>query len=93
MQRNLILLSFIEGASLLALLFIAMPMKYLAGDPTLVRYVGMGHGVLFLGLVGMIMYVAQEDRWPKSLIWFALITSSIPFGMFALERKLRARAP
>ncbi|MFS7180260.1 DUF3817 domain-containing protein [Serratia proteamaculans] len=39
---------FLEGLSFLLLLFIAMPMKYMWGNPILVKYVGMGHGVLFV---------------------------------------------
>lgn len=91
MQRSLIILSFIEGFSLLALLFIAMPLKYIWGDPSLVRTVGMTHGILFMILIFFIGIVAQAERWPGRLVWFAVISSSVPFGMFALDRKLRER--
>ena len=37
-----------EGISFLTLLFIAMPIKYLAGNPEVVWYVGWGHGLLFM---------------------------------------------
>ncbi|HTO03360.1 MAG TPA: DUF3817 domain-containing protein, partial [Opitutus sp.] len=36
-----------EGVSFLVLLGIAMPLKYLAGEPAAVRVVGMAHGILF----------------------------------------------
>ena len=42
------LISFIEGISFLILVFIAMPLKYLAGIPLAVKIVGMAHGVLFI---------------------------------------------
>ncbi|MFW5972756.1 MAG: DUF3817 domain-containing protein, partial [Bacteroidota bacterium] len=42
------LIGFIEGLSYLALLGIAMPLKYMAGMPMAVRYVGWIHGVLFV---------------------------------------------
>lgn len=91
MRQALIRLSFIEGASLLALLGIAMPMKYIFGDPSLVKVIGMIHGVLFLALVGLIAVVARKERWSPGLVIFALVTSSIPFGMFLLEKKLRSQ--
>jgi hypothetical protein len=43
-------LCLIEGLSLLLLLGVAMPLKYLADQPLAVRYVGLVHGVLWLAL-------------------------------------------
>lgn len=85
-------LSFAEGTSLLILLFVAMPIKYLLGNPEVVKIVGMIHGILFIFLVLVIFSVARSERWSKSLLAFALISSSVPFGMIALDRKLHARA-
>ena len=41
-------IGFWEGVSFLVLLLIAMPLKYIAGNPEPVSIVGMAHGVLFL---------------------------------------------
>lgn len=41
-------MGFIEGMSLLILLFIAMPLKYWAGLPLAVTIVGSVHGGLFI---------------------------------------------
>jgi integral membrane protein len=46
--QTLRVVGFLEGISFLLLLFIAMPMKYIFDNPILVKYVGMGHGVLFI---------------------------------------------
>ena len=83
------IVSYVEGISLLALLFIAMPIKYIAGEPGPVRIVGMTHGVLFLIFFVVVFAVAHIEKWPLKLFIFALISSSIPFGMFALEKKLK----
>ena len=45
------LISFVEGISFLVLLFIAMPLKYLAGISLAVRLVGLTYGVLFIVFV------------------------------------------
>lgn len=83
--------SFIEGISLLLLFFVAMPIKYGLGEPIVVTIVGSIHGALFLMLVALIIIVSRSDKWPRNLLWFALISSSIPFGMVALDKKLKAR--
>lgn len=45
--RQLRLVALLEGTSFLVLLFIAMPLKYLAGLPLAVRIVGSVHVVPF----------------------------------------------
>ena len=50
----------LEGWSFVVLLFIAMPLKYAAGQPEAVRVVGMAHGVLFLAYLAAIL-IAQVD--------------------------------
>ena len=42
------LIAFMEGISFLVLLFIAMPIKYILGEPIVVKFVGMAYGGLFL---------------------------------------------
>ena len=88
-RHFLSILSYIEGTSLLVLFFIAMPIKYILGNPAVVSSVGMIHGLLFIALVVFIFIVASEAKWPKSLLWFALISAVVPFGMFALDKKLK----
>lgn len=46
--RRLRIIAFLEGLSFLVLLFIAMPLKYLADMPLAVRIAGSVHGGLFL---------------------------------------------
>ena len=42
------IIAFLEGTSLLLLLFFAMPMKYYFQEPIYVRSIGMAHGILFV---------------------------------------------
>lgn len=82
--------AFVEGLSYLALLFIAMPLKYLADMPLAVRVVGMAHGILFIAYVLLVtLLVARGTQSAKWGLW-ALCLSVIPFGTFALTRE---RAP
>ena len=38
----------LEAISFILLMFIAMPVKYVLGNPLLVKYIGLAHGLLFV---------------------------------------------
>ncbi|HEX2208050.1 MAG TPA: DUF3817 domain-containing protein [Longimicrobium sp.] len=78
-----------EGASFLVLLGIAMPLKYIAGHPQMVRVVGMIHGVLFLLFVAAVLQVSVSMRWPLRRVLAALAASVLPFGPFVFDAHLR----
>jgi integral membrane protein len=82
------LIGFLEGISLLVLLGIAMPLKYLAGQPAAVRHVGMAHGVLFVLYVLLVIQVAILRRWSFGKALLALAVSVLPFGTFWAEKRL-----
>ena len=81
-----------EGLSFLALLGIAMPLKYMADMPMAVRIVGSVHGALFL-LYAVVLLVAWLDRgwsvWRAAALFAA---SVVPLGPFVAERSLAREA-
>jgi integral membrane protein len=81
----------LEGLSFLVLLGVAMPLKYLAGMPEMVRVVGMAHGVLFMLFGLAVVQVAVERRWPLTRVVAALAASVLPFGPFVLDARLLRR--
>jgi integral membrane protein len=82
--------AWLEGGSFLVLLFIAMPLKYWAGEPLAVRIVGMAHGVLFLAYLALLAQVAIEHSWTKARVALAFVASLVPFGPFWFDSRLRA---
>jgi integral membrane protein len=54
----------LEAISFLVLVGVAMPVKYLAGQPGAVRVVGLVHGVLFLAYLLTLVAAASAHRWP-----------------------------
>ena len=82
-------ISILEGVSYLALLGIAMPLKYLAARPEAVRVVGMIHGILALLFFIAVLQVWSARRWPVRRVLSAFVASVIPFGAFVLEASLR----
>ncbi len=71
------------------LLGIAMPLKYVAGQPEAVRVVGSLHGLLFVVYVLMVLLAARRFSWRPALILMALAAAVLPFGPFWFDAKLR----
>lgn len=82
-----------EGLSFLVLLGIAMPLKYIAGQPEAVRIVGSIHGGLFLLYVIAVFRAALYCKWPIRSIAEALVASLLPFGPFVFDRKVLHKSP
>lgn len=82
--------AFWEGVSYLVLLFVAMPMKYLAGYPQAVRIVGMAHGVLFVMFCLILADLLRRKEFTLNFSIFAFIMSLLPFGTFYLEGKIKS---
>jgi integral membrane protein len=76
-----------EGISLLVLLFIAMPLKYIWDDPSWVKVVGMIHGVLFVAYVAWAIWIYLELKWSIKRLALVVLASIIPFGTFYVEKK------
>lgn len=81
------IVAFLEGVSLLLLLGIAMPLKYMAGLPEAVRIVGMAHGVLFVLYVLLVIQVAIERSWSWKKVILSILASIVPFGTFYADAK------
>ena len=82
-------LSIAEGLSFLALLFIAMPLKYYFSIPQWVPYVGMVHGVLFMLYIAVSLIVSHQQRWSVAFWGLTLLCSVTPFACFLLHGKLK----
>lgn len=87
-------IGFWEGVSFLVLLGVAMPLKYVWGEPAAVRVVGMAHGILFILYVWAAIQAALEHNWTWRRAGVVLVASLLPAGPFVVEaRLLRAASP
>ena len=85
--KRLKIIALLEGISFLVLLFIAMPLKYMADEPWLVKQVGMAHGVLFVLYVILVIEVKLALDWSLKKTAIALGASLVPFGTFYINDK------
>lgn len=79
----------IEGLSYLLLLGVAMPLKYLAGEPLAVRVVGMAHGLLFVLFCFALLAALIEHRWSLLRGAAYFVASLLPFGTFVIDGQLK----
>ncbi len=82
-------LSLIEGLSLIALFFVAMPAKYYFQSFDIVFQVGMTHGILWLAYFVFSLVVSHKQGWSVALWAVVLIVSFVPFACFILDATLK----
>jgi integral membrane protein len=86
------IIGFLEGVSLLVLLFIAVPMKYYFGNPSLSKTLGPIHGAIFLLFLFNALSVGIEQNWKfKTTTWRVILACFIPFGTFYIDIKILSK--
>lgn len=85
------ILAILEGISLLILVFIAVPIKYWAGNPGLVSMIGPVHGALFLLFLFNTLSVGVEQQWKFKETTKVILACFIPFGTFYIDRKILSK--
>ena len=81
------LITLLEGSSYLLLLFVAVPLKYLMGDESYVKLLGMPHGVLFIAYIILSFVMRKKMNWNTTSFITILLASIIPFGTFYVDKK------
>jgi integral membrane protein len=81
-------IAFLEGCSLLLLVFVAMPVKYLLDVPEATQAIGLIHGILFIGFVGTTFVISILHKWNLGRVCVVMASSILPFGTFYVDRKI-----
>jgi len=87
LQKRFYWIGMAEAISFIALLGIAMPLKYFAGLPKAVSVVGMAHGVLFLAYIYVAFDCMQTFKWPYKKFAAAGVAAFLPFGPFWFHKR------
>ena len=85
------ILGFLEGLSLLILIFVAVPMKYYYGNPNLSATLGPIHGAIFVLFIFMALLVGIKHNWKIKLYILIFLACFIPFGTFYIDNKFFAK--
>jgi integral membrane protein len=87
------IIALLEGWSLLLLLFIAMPVKYIMGIPEATQAIGLIHGVLFVLFVFATLIISVLQKWNLGTVFVVMASSFVPFGTFYIDRKVLRKLP
>ena len=68
-------------------MFIGMPLKYIVGNPILVKALGMPHGILFIAYIVMANILAADFNWTFKVRVYSVLAAVFPFGTFIFEHK------
>lgn len=76
----------VVGVLLIALIVVAMPLKYVAGMPTPVLVLGTAHGWLYFLFFLSAIDLALRARWSLKGTALTVLAGTVPFLSFYAER-------
>jgi integral membrane protein len=82
------ILAWIVGVGLLALVLVAMPLKYLGHNETPVAIIGPVHGFLYMVYLVFAFDLSRRAHWSFGRMLAILLAGTIPFVSFWAERKV-----
>lgn len=81
------ILAFLTGVLLILLVFVALPLKYLADHPGPVSVIGTAHGFLFMVYLVTALDIGIRLRWAWLKLGLVMLAGTIPFASFIAERR------
>ena len=102
-MRNLFttyrVLAMIVGVLLTVLVFVAVPLEYLAEEGTslqllgedLTMYVGVAHGWIYMGYLAVAFALSRRLHWPMPFTGLVLLAGVVPILIFWVERQVTQR--
>ena len=83
-------MAYVVGTLLVVLVCVAVPLKYLADQPTLTTVLGIAHGYLYVTLLVSIADLWRRRRFALSVVVLVALAGTIPFLSFYAERQITA---
>jgi integral membrane protein len=90
--RPLRVASWAEGATLLLLMLVAVPLKRLADMPEAVSLMGPIHGAAFVAYVLMVLFYAWKGHFRAHAVPLLVMAAFVPFGAFFVGSLFSAKA-
>ena len=81
-------IAYVVGVMLLLLVFVAMPLKYFADDPSAMNVIGPLHGFLFVFYLLATLDLARRARFTLVRTVLVGLAGTIPFLSFVAERRV-----
>lgn len=81
-------IAWIVGVLLILLTLVAMPMKYLGDDPTMVAVIAPIHGFMYMVYLVLTFDLGRRANWPLKRMALVLVAGTVPFLSFVAERSV-----
>lgn len=78
----------IVGVVLIVLMFVAVPLRYLAGIPEVSKTVSPVHGVMYMLLVLSVISLGRSRGWPITRMVLVAVAGTVPVLSFVVERRV-----
>lgn len=85
-------LSYVVGVMLILLVFVAIPIRYIGGEPIVSAFVSPVHGVLYMFYLAVAFDLWRKAGWPLSKMVLMVSSGLLPFLAFFVERKISREA-
>ena len=86
----------VVGVVLVVFILVAVPVRYLAGEPRMSETISPIHGFLYLVYLAATVDLARRARWTVLRTLGVMLAGTVPFLSFVVERRttrgLRAAA-
>ncbi len=87
MKKLVSIVSYLEGFSAILLFAVAMPVKYIGGEPRLVSLIGSIHGGLFVVFIAL-LFAGVGRHWNMTALIHGFIAAVVPAGPFLFDGML-----
>lgn len=83
-------LAVVVGIGLLVLVFVAMPLRYLGGEPSFSEHFSPVHGFAYMVYLVTTVDLARRAGWPLGRTVGVMLAGTVPFLSFVVERRVTA---
>ena len=77
----------VVGVVLIVFLLIAVPLRYLGGDPRLSHTISPIHGFFYVVYLGVTVDLARRVGWSTVRTVLVMLAGTVPFVSFVVERR------
>jgi len=78
----------IVGVVLIVFLLVAVPLRYLGGEPRLSHTISPIHGFFYVVYLGVTVDLARRVGWSTKRTVLVMLAGTVPFLSFVVERRL-----
>jgi integral membrane protein len=78
----------VVGVVLIVFILIAVPLRYLGGEPRLSQSISPVHGFFYLVYLGMTADLSRRVGWSLRRTVLVMLAGTVPFLSFFVERRM-----